>query len=89
ITGKVTIDENGDRDADYSILDLNPETGVFEVVANYIGTKKQVVDEPGKIIHWAGNRGSHPPDTPKCGYDNSKCLESKIFSELAQKFSRT
>lgn len=31
ITGKVTIDENGDRDADYSILDLNPETENFEV----------------------------------------------------------
>jgi len=31
ITGKVSIDENGDRNADYSLLDLNPETGLFEV----------------------------------------------------------
>ncbi|XP_055925455.1 atrial natriuretic peptide receptor 1-like isoform X2 [Argiope bruennichi] len=77
ITGKVTIDENGDRDADYSILDMNPETGVFEVVANYIGTEKQVVDEPGKSIHWAGNRQTPPPDTPECGFDNSKCPEPK------------
>jgi len=31
ITGKVSIDENGDRNADYSLLDLDPETGLFEV----------------------------------------------------------
>jgi len=31
ITGKVSIDENGDRNADYSLLDLNPDTGLFEV----------------------------------------------------------
>ncbi|XP_054713715.1 atrial natriuretic peptide receptor 1-like [Uloborus diversus] len=75
ITGKVTIDENGDRDADYSILDMNPDTGIFEVVANYIGTEKQVVDEPGKKFHWAGGRDSPPPDTPLCGYDKAKCPE--------------
>ncbi|KAL1114884.1 hypothetical protein AAG570_007708 [Ranatra chinensis] len=34
ITGHVRIDDNGDRDADYSVLDLNPETGRFEV-SNY------------------------------------------------------
>ncbi|GIY98586.1 atrial natriuretic peptide receptor 1 [Caerostris extrusa] len=77
ITGKVTIDENGDRDADYSILDLNPETGVFEVVANYIGTEKQVVDEPGKSFHWAGGRETPPSDNPKCGFDMSKCPKNK------------
>lgn len=31
ITGTVSIDENGDRNADYSLLDLNPKTGEFEV----------------------------------------------------------
>ncbi len=31
ITGTVSIDENGDRNADYSLLDLNPETDKFEV----------------------------------------------------------
>lgn len=37
ITGHVRIDDNGDRDADYSILDLDPITGRFEVVAHYYG----------------------------------------------------
>lgn len=31
ITGDVNIDENGDRIADYSLLDMNPETSKFEV----------------------------------------------------------
>lgn len=34
ITGHVRIDDNGDRDADYSILDLDPITGrLFEIHA--------------------------------------------------------
>jgi hypothetical protein len=40
ITGHVRIDDNGDRDADYSILDLDPITGRFEVVAHYRGLNK-------------------------------------------------
>ena len=31
ITGAVSIDENGDRNADYSLLDMDPATGLFEV----------------------------------------------------------
>jgi len=36
ITGKVSIDENGDRNADYSLLDLDPDTGFFEVGSEVI-----------------------------------------------------
>jgi len=31
ITGVVSIDANGDRNADYSLLDMDPRTGKFEV----------------------------------------------------------
>ncbi|KAG8180773.1 hypothetical protein JTE90_023742 [Oedothorax gibbosus] len=62
ITGNVTIDGNGDRDADYSILDMNPDTGDFEVVANYIGKDKEVREV--KKVHWAGGLTSPPKDTP-------------------------
>lgn len=31
ITGTVSIDSNGDRNADYSLLDMDPRTGKFEV----------------------------------------------------------
>lgn len=31
IAENVSIDENGDRTTDYSLLDMNPETGNYEV----------------------------------------------------------
>lgn len=31
ITGDVNIDANGDRIADYSLLDMDPENGEFKV----------------------------------------------------------
>lgn len=36
ITGHVRIDDNGDRDADYSILDLDPITGRSLINSNKI-----------------------------------------------------
>lgn len=42
ITGAVRIDDNGDRDADYSLLDLDPVTGRFEVVSHYYGANRWV-----------------------------------------------
>ncbi|KAL1122571.1 hypothetical protein AAG570_002901, partial [Ranatra chinensis] len=32
ITGEVNIDDNGDRVTDYSLLDMDPETGKFKVI---------------------------------------------------------
>ena len=34
ITGTVSIDANGDRNGDYSLLDMNPKTGRFQVSAS-------------------------------------------------------
>ncbi|XP_074661702.1 atrial natriuretic peptide receptor 1-like isoform X2 [Tubulanus polymorphus] len=79
ITGTVSIDENGDRNADYSLLDLNPVTKKFEVVANYYGNKKQYEPVPGKVIHWAGDRKTPPKDTPECGFDGSGCPDDEPF----------
>jgi len=33
ISGNVSMDENGDRNADYSLLDMDPTTGIFQVSA--------------------------------------------------------
>ncbi|XP_058797480.1 atrial natriuretic peptide receptor 1 isoform X1 [Phymastichus coffea] len=68
ITGHVRIDDNGDRDADYSILDLDPITGKFEVVAHYLGLNRQYSPVAGKRIHWPGGREGPPPDVPECGF---------------------
>lgn len=72
LTGLVKIDENGDRISDYSLLDMDPETGYFHIVANYYNTTGLQYVE-GKKIHWAGGRTSAPPDRPECGFDNSLC----------------
>jgi atrial natriuretic peptide receptor A len=72
ITGNVSIDGNGDRNSDYSLLDMNPETSLFEVVANYYHNSGLTFVE-GKSIHWAGGRKTPPADRPICGFDNSLC----------------
>lgn len=79
ITGNVTIDSNGDRISDYSLLDMNPITGNFEVVANYFN-RSGLRYVQGKQIHWSGGRVSHPPDKPLCGFDNSLCPDNCKFS---------
>ncbi|XP_076677166.1 atrial natriuretic peptide receptor 1 isoform X3 [Andrena cerasifolii] len=78
ITGDVNIDENGDRIADYSLLDMNPETSKFEIVANYYGANKTLEYVPGKRIHWSGGRAEPPPDTPTCGFDGSLCPDNSL-----------
>ncbi|XP_044009185.1 atrial natriuretic peptide receptor 1 [Aphidius gifuensis] len=76
ITGHVRIDVDGDRDADYSILDLDPITGNFEVVAHYLGANREYNQMIGKKIHWPGGRDSPPRDIPECGFlgDDPSCL---------------
>lgn len=71
ITGNVTIDSNGDRISSYSLLDLNPKSGQFEIVAKVI--KDQLIYLTEKSIHWSGGRLSPPPEIPKCGFDGSLC----------------
>lgn len=62
------IDDNGDRDADYSLLDLDPTTGRFQVVAHYYGVDRTYAPVSGLRIHWPGGRKSPPKDVPKCGF---------------------
>lgn len=78
VTGLVRIDENGERDADYSILDLDPITGEFEVVAHYYGETREYSPIPGKRIHWPGGRDGPPDDVPRCGFigNHPSCIES-------------
>ncbi|XP_017765073.1 PREDICTED: atrial natriuretic peptide receptor 1-like isoform X2 [Eufriesea mexicana] len=78
ITGDVNIDENGDRIADYSLLDMNPKTSKFEIVAHYYGANKTLRYVPGKRIHWSGGRSVPPPDTPTCGFDGSLCPDNSL-----------
>uniref|UniRef100_A0A672V0R2 Guanylate cyclase n=1 Tax=Strigops habroptila TaxID=2489341 RepID=A0A672V0R2_STRHB len=72
VTGFLKIDENGDRESDYSLWDMDPALGDFQIVANYNGTTKKLQMVPGREIHWPGN--VVPSDVPPCGFDNGEPL---------------
>lgn len=57
---------NGQRTAKYALLNINSE-GNQEIIGIYSTVKKT-------IDYWnASWRYGEPSDTPKCGYDLSKC----------------
>uniref|UniRef100_A0A8C3IP23 Guanylate cyclase n=1 Tax=Chrysemys picta bellii TaxID=8478 RepID=A0A8C3IP23_CHRPI len=72
VTGFLKIDENGDRESDYSLWDMDPMSGTFQVIYSYNGTTKKMSAVPGREIHWPGK--GVPRDVPPCGFDNSNPL---------------
>ncbi|XP_048881491.1 atrial natriuretic peptide receptor 1-like [Brienomyrus brachyistius] len=79
VTGLVQIDEHGDREIDFALWDMtDTETGAFQIVSVYNGTKKQMVSMPGMSLQWPG--GAIPLDVPICGFknDNPACLARTI-----------
>lgn len=81
VSGFLRVDDNGDRENDYSLWDLSEAGGDFQVVANYNGTQRSINRVPGREIHWPG--GAVPKDVPPCGFDNSnpECMKTS-FSVL-------
>ncbi|XP_063002092.1 atrial natriuretic peptide receptor 1 isoform X2 [Elgaria multicarinata webbii] len=82
VTGALTIDQNGDRETDYSLWDMDPVVGEFEIVANYNGTTKKIEMVPGKDIHWPGN--TVPRDVPLCGFENNNPICQKASFSLLE-----
>ncbi|XP_070536694.1 atrial natriuretic peptide receptor 1-like isoform X2 [Ptychodera flava] len=77
ISGNVSIDENGDRDADYSLLEMTDiENGTFTVIANYYGTRKKYEPVEGAVIDWPGPH--QPVDVPACGFTGEWCEEQEL-----------
>ncbi|KAM6217173.1 atrial natriuretic peptide receptor 1 [Rhynchocyon petersi] len=68
VSGHLKIDSNGDRETDFSLWDMDPETGTFWVVLNYNGTSQKLVAMPGRKLNWP--LGYPPPDVPRCGFEN-------------------
>src|SRR5699024_11050379 len=67
----------GDRLVDYSLFDMNPETGDFEAVMIFDSTLNEFFELPGKKIHWASDRLGPPPDAPPCGFDTELCQSAE------------
>ncbi|XP_076864517.1 atrial natriuretic peptide receptor 1 [Brachyhypopomus gauderio] len=79
VTGLVQMDENGDREIDFALWDMNDtDSGVYQIVSVYNSSVKQMVPEAGMKVHWP--KGSPPPDIPPCGFKNDKpsCLARTV-----------
>uniref|UniRef100_W5LGE0 Guanylate cyclase n=1 Tax=Astyanax mexicanus TaxID=7994 RepID=W5LGE0_ASTMX len=79
VTGLVQIDKHGDRETDFALWDMtDTNSSVFQIVAVYNGTQKQMRTLPGMAFHWPG--GFIPPDMPFCGFknDNPACIARTI-----------
>ncbi|XP_041366765.1 atrial natriuretic peptide receptor 1-like [Gigantopelta aegis] len=85
VTGDVIIDNNGDRDTDFDILDMDPETGEFRVVANYWGKTPGYSPVKGVSIHWSGGQLTPPLNIPHCGFagEGTGCEHSEGLSAFA------
>lgn len=75
MSGDLVINSNGDREADYMLTDLDPESGKMIPVAVYFGGRKVYQKYPGVEIRWPNNLP--PPDVPRCGFrgENPICAE--------------
>ncbi|RWS14281.1 atrial natriuretic peptide receptor 1-like protein [Dinothrombium tinctorium] len=79
--GDILINANGDREADYTLSDLDPDIGIFRVVANYYGSRNLYEQVDDFEIHWPENGKGPPPDVPYCGFtgDAIHCLAIEQF----------
>ncbi|KAK7455318.1 hypothetical protein BaRGS_00039512, partial [Batillaria attramentaria] len=68
VTGDVIIDDNGDRDTNFAIQDMNMTTGEFQIVAHYWGANPGYTPVEGRTIHWPGPLNRAPPNAPRCGF---------------------
>ncbi|XP_055357205.1 atrial natriuretic peptide receptor 1-like isoform X2 [Paramacrobiotus metropolitanus] len=73
----IIISANGDRETDWTLNQIDVETGMFLPVMEYSARRKIVepsrdpVDNSTRQIVWY-NRDSPPPNEPKCGYRGVK-----------------
>ncbi|KAL5019723.1 hypothetical protein ScPMuIL_002615 [Solemya velum] len=80
--GPVTIDENGDRDVDFSLMDMDPKTGAFKEIAYFKGSTGEFILHQNVYIHWPNNKGP-PPNKPRCGFlgDAPGCQDNSFPME--------
>ncbi|OTF80151.1 Guanylate cyclase-like protein, partial [Euroglyphus maynei] len=70
LTGEMYLNENGDRELDYTLNDFDPETGMMRPVLTFYGRKQLVKRIDGVRIRWP-NDSLAPPDFPFCGFDGN------------------
>ena len=76
ITGEVYVNQNGDRETDYTVNDLDPVTGVMTPVGTFFGKNESYTLNLGSSVHWPSLNNRPPLDIPSCGFlgDASHCI---------------
>ncbi|XP_067667417.1 atrial natriuretic peptide receptor 1-like [Haliotis asinina] len=74
VTGTVQVDNNGDREPDYWVWDLQPGEQKFSVAleARLTTTDDQKIHVIKDIV-WGTSNGRPPPDVPGCGFFQELC----------------
>jgi hypothetical protein len=77
VTGRVVIDNSGERMAEFVMYDMNPKTFEFEpVISSAIEKNNHIIleyNETRRPIFWHKIQSGNLSDSPKCGYNNAKC----------------
>ncbi|CAK8674541.1 unnamed protein product [Clavelina lepadiformis] len=79
VSGRIALDADGDRLFDFSILDLDPEKGEFQAVAEYDSFRQKYREFDSAKVHWIN--GAPPPDIPVCGFKGEKCKKGPLTME--------
>lgn len=79
VHGDIYINEEGDREADYSLNDFDPEVGDMQPIAYFIG--QQDVLNMDSEPRWPSESGS-PPDTPPCGFEGLACKSHWLLKRI-------
>ena len=82
ISGDILINSNGDRETDYTLDDLDNETGQFRSVYNYFGSRRKIEKIANVMMHWPNKQNKPPLDVPECGFRNDKPECRKSDSNL-------
>jgi hypothetical protein len=79
ITGNVTIDSNGDRKADYSLLDRNPDTGFFRGVGGFLWSERETGGCPRTSVSLACGK-----ERPSLGYAQVRAQRKNALTSLPE-----
>ncbi|GIY26309.1 atrial natriuretic peptide receptor 1 [Caerostris darwini] len=84
ITEDIRINENGDREADYTLNDMDPDTGIMMPIATFFGSRQLYDKSENREINWPGNIGP-PLDVPHCGFTGNapECLPTGDTRKIA------
>lgn len=68
---------------DYTLSDLDTETGTMRPVATYYGARRVLDKFPGVEVQWPQSKGS-PLDVPECGFTGEAlhCLPKGTISSV-------